>query len=176
MYGVGCQFWSSPGTSHLCCSVHSYLARGRTSFQAHVFWYWYWTPLSFAVTCNICCQALVSHLCRAVYTPTYLGENQFSSSCVQLQRASSPGSPTPPSKSGQKTDNVSVLSSQTKCQEPATEVHIGSERMGENETESFSMSNHGVVGEESTDGIFSNRTTMRPSQPGLGQLFNGASW
>jgi len=47
--------------------------------------------------------------------------------------------------------------------------------MGENETESFSMSNHGVVGEESTDGIFSN-TTGRPSQPGLGQLFNGASW
>ena len=53
--------------------------------------------------------------------------------------------------------------------------HIGSDRMGENE--SFSMSSHGVVEEESTEEIFSNATTGRPSQPGLGQLFtSGTSW
>jgi len=52
---------------------------------------------------------------------------------------------------------------------------IGSDIMGENGTESFSMLNDGVV-EESTEGIFSNRSTVRPSQPGLGQLFTGASW
>merc|ERR1712203_906759 len=37
------------------------------------------------------------------------------------------------------------------------------------------MRNHGMV-EESPEGIFSNASTMRPSQPGLGQLFTGASW
>lgn len=39
------------------------------------------------------------------------------------------------------------------------------------------MSSHGVVEEESTEEIFSNATTGRPSQPGLGQLFtSGTSW
>ena len=58
---------------------------------------------------NICCSALVSHLCRAVYTPTYQagGRTSFGAhvySC-SAQAAHSPGSPTPPLKSGQKTDS-----------------------------------------------------------------------
>merc|ERR1711970_836968 len=90
------------------------------------------------------------------------------------------GSPAPLSKSGQKTDNVSALVSKPNVNNlPRTKQVwcIGSERMGENETESFSMSSLGVeVAEESTDGIFSNTTTGRPIQPGLGQLFTGNSW
>jgi len=75
----------------------------------------------------------------------------------------------------EKTDNVSALVSKQNVNVNQQLRHIGSDRMGENE--SFSMSSHGVVEEESTEEIFSNATTGRPSQPGLGQLFtSGTSW
>ena len=104
-------------------------------------------------------------------------ENQFGSMCTQLQRTRQRNSSF---EVRPKNRRCFSFSFQTKCelfgkkQTPGRHC-IGSDIMGENGTESFSMLNDGVV-EESTEGIFSNRSTVRPSQPGLGQLFTGASW
>ena len=96
-----------------------------------------------------------------------------------VHSCSAPGSATPPLKWGQKNWRCFSFSFQTKCElfgkRQTPSRRIGSDRMEENGTDSFSMRNHGMV-EESTEGIFSNRSTVRPSQPGLGQLFTGASW
>ena len=127
---AGCQFWSSPGTSHW---DPVYTARVKTSLTACV------------------------HSCSA---PAQVAQLLLWSGA-------------------KKTDDVSVLISKPNVNYMARSKHqnksIDSDRMGENGTESFSMRNHGIV-EESTEDIFSNRSTVRPSQPGLGQLFTGASW